>query len=342
MRTYEKLMKKCLSLAKKGIGKTSPNPMVGCIVLDSIGNIISTGYHHKYGENHAERDALMKLHHGEENGGTLIVNLEPCSHYGKTPPCTDLIIERKIKKVVIGCIDKNPKVAGKGIKKLKDAGIEVVVGVLESECRSLNEIFFTNVEKNKAFVALKTATTIDGKIATKTGDSKWITSERSRKYARKLRTYYDAILTSSSTIIADNPTMKHSTKIIIDRELKTSFNSKIYQEGKIILVSKKQTTNLPQNVKIIKYTDLTSLLKELYNLGIKSIFIEAGGILSGEFIKQNLVDKIYHFIAPKIANDNDAKSCFDGNKLLKISDSNIFKLSETKRFDDDLLIVYTI
>lgn len=338
MNVYEKLMKRCITLAKKGRGKTSPNPMVGCVVLDKTGKIISTGYHHKYGENHAERDALMKLHNGEEREGTLIVNLEPCSHYGKTPPCADLIIERGIKKVVIGCVDNNPKVAGGGIKKLQNAGIEVLVGVLETECRELNEVFFTNVEKNRAFVALKTATTIDGKIATKTGDSKWITSEKSRNYARKLRTYYDAILTSSSTVIADNPTMKHKTKVIIDRELKTDFDSNIYKQGRIILVTRKQ----PQDVETIEYSDLPTLLNQLYDLGIKSIFVEAGGILCGEFIKHNLVDKIYHFVAPKIVNDNSAKSCFNGDDILKISDSKVFKLSETKKLDNDLLVVYTL
>lgn len=338
MEFYEKLMKQCITLAKKGLGKTSPNPMVACIVLDKDENIISTGYHHKYGENHAERDALMKLHNGEERGGTLIVNLEPCSHYGKTPPCADLIIERGIKKVVIGCVDNNPKVAGSGIKKLKDAGIEVLLNVLEPECRALNEVFFTNVEQNRVFVALKTATTIDGKIATKTGDSKWITSEKSRNYARKLRTHYDAILTSSATVIADNPTMKHKTKIIIDRELKTDFNSNIYKQGRIILATRKH----PKNIETIEYSDLPTLLNQLYDLGIKSIFVEAGGILCGEFIKQNLVDKIYHFVAPKIVNDNSAKSCFSGDNILRISDSKVFKLSETKKLGNDLLVVYTL
>ena len=342
MTTYENLMKRCITLAKKGMGKTSPNPMVGCVVLDKNDNIISTGYHHKYGENHAERDALLKLHNGEERGGTLVVNLEPCSHYGKTPPCADLIIERGLKKVVIGCVDNNPKVAGGGIKKLKDAGIEVVVGVLESECRQLNEIFFTNVEEKRLFVALKTATTIDGKIATANGDSKWITSEKSRNYARKLRSCYDAILTSSSTVIADNPTMKHKTKIIIDRELKTDFCSQIYKNGRIILVTRKIPDNLPQNIDVLEYKDLPTLLKELFELGIKSVFIEAGGKLLGEFVKLGLVDKIYHFVAPKILNDNSGRSCFDGDSILKINDSKTFKLSRIKKLDNDILITYTL
>lgn len=350
MINYEKLMKKCINLAKKGRGKTAPNPLVGCVVLDKNNEIISTGYHHKYGENHAERDALLKLTDGSEKDGTLVVNLEPCSHYGKTPPCADLIIERGLKKVVIGCVDNNPKVAGNGIKKLKNAGIEVVLNVLEKECRELNEIFFTNIEEQRTFVALKTATTIDGKIATKTGDSKWITSDKSRNYARNLRTYYDAILTSSNTVIADNPTMKHKTKIILDRNLRTDWNSDIYKQGQIILVTSEDycVDEYPLNFEVLLCPekngklDLNYILKELYTSGIKSIFVEAGGKLCGEFVKENLVDKVYHFIAPKILNDNSGRSCFDGDNILKINDSKNFKLIETKTLGSDILITYKI
>lgn len=348
MINYEKLMKKCINLAKKGRGKTAPNPLVGCVVLDKNNEIISTGYHHKYGENHAERDALLKLTDGSEKDGTLVVNLEPCSHYGKTPPCADLIIERGLKKVVIGCVDNNPKVAGNGIKKLKNAGIEVVLNVLEKECRELNEIFFTNIEEQRIFVALKTATTIDGKIATKIGDSKWITSDKSRNYARKLRTYYDAILTSSNTVITDNPTMKHKTKIILDRGLKTNWNADIYKQGQIILVTSEDycVDEYPLNFEVMLCPekdgklDLNYILKELYTSGIKSIFVEAGGKLCGEFVKENLVDKVYHFIAPKILNDNSGRSCFDGDNIFKINDSKNFKLIDTKKLGSDILLTY--
>lgn len=348
MINYEKLMKKCINLAKKGRGKTAPNPLVGCVVLDKNNEIISTGYHHKYGENHAERDALLKLTDGSEKDGTLVVNLEPCSHYGKTPPCADLIIERGLKKVVIGCVDNNPKVAGNGIKKLKNAGIEVVLNVLEKECRELNEIFFTNIEEQRTFVALKTATTIDGKIATKIGDSKWITSDKSRNYARKLRTYYDAILTSSNTVITDNPTMKHKTKIILDKNLRTDWNSDIYKQGQIILVTSEDycVDEYPLNFEVMLCPekngklDLNYILKELYTSGIKSIFVEAGGKLCGEFVKENLVDKVYHFIAPKILNDNSGRSCFDGDNIFKINDSKNFKLIDTKKLGSDILLTY--
>ena len=334
---YDKLMKKCFSLAKKG--KTLPNPMVGCVVLNRLGEIISTGYHKKCGENHAERDALLKLKNGEEKNGTLIVNLEPCNHYGKTPPCTDLIIERKIKTVVISNIDPNPKASG-GIAKLKHAGINVICGVLENEGYKLNEIFFTNINKNRSFVAIKTATTLDGKIATKTGNSKWITSEKARKYAKSLRNKYDAILTSSNTVIADNPEMKHSLKIIIDRNHKTDFNSKIYQQGNNIIVTKNKINNVPSNTILLKYNGISNLLNDLYKMGICSIFVEAGGILSGAFINENLVDKIYHFMAPKILNDNSAKSSFDGDNINLISNSKEFQLENVKLLKPDVLLTY--
>ena len=347
MANNEELMKKCIELAERGRGNTSPNPMVGCVVLNSEGDIISEGYHHKYGENHAEREALLKITDGTDRGGTLIVNLEPCSHFGKTPPCADLIIERGIKKVVIGSKDNNPKVNGGGIKKLTDAGVEVVCGVLENECRKLNEVFFTDVEQNRVFVALKTATTLDGKIATKTGNSKWITSDRSRQRAKELRGYYDAILTSSSTVIADNPEMKHKLKIIIDRELKTDFNSNIYKGGNIILatgVNSEKT--LPDNVErlicpiVEGKIDLKYLMRELYNLGIKSVFVEAGGKLSGSFLKENLVDKIYQFIAPKVLNDNSGKSCFDGNNIIRMVESKVFKIDNITQIENDILVTY--
>src|SRR5574344_1573232 len=178
IKIYEKLMKKCIQLAKKAKGKVEPNPYVGAIIIDDKFNIISKGYHQKLGKNNAEVNAIKNAN-GKQKNKTLILNLEPCCHYGKTPPCVDLIIKSKIKKVVIGMKDPNPLVYEKGIKKLEDAGIEVIVGVLEDECKKLNEVFIKNQQK-LPFVVIKSATTLDGKIATKNGNSKWITSEQSR------------------------------------------------------------------------------------------------------------------------------------------------------------------
>ena len=197
---HEKYMKMCFDLALQGKGDVLPNPMVGCVVLDKDGNIVSKGYHKKYGENHAERDALLKLKNNEAEDGTLYVNLEPCSHYGKTPPCVDLIIEHKVKKVVIGMRDPNPKVDG--LSKLREAGTEVVEGILEEDAKFLNRIFIKNIIQKIPYVVLKTATTMDGKIATKSGDSKWITSDEARKEVYRMREEFDCILTSSNTVIA--------------------------------------------------------------------------------------------------------------------------------------------
>lgn len=340
---YELLMQKCIELAKKGEGSTSPNPLVGCVILDKDGNEISNGYHHKYGENHAERDALLKLHNGEEKGGTLIVNLEPCSHFGKTPPCADLIIERGLKRVVIGMRDVNPIVAGNGIKKLQDAGIEVIDNVLEKECKVLNEVFIKNMTKKEVFVAIKTATTLDGKIAAHNGSSKWITSEKAREEVKKIRNRYDAIMTTSSTILADNPTMMHRKKIILDRKLKTNLEAPVYKNGEIYLFN--ETLDMFEGgINFIKTPakenklDLKFVLKKAYELGIKSILVESGGHLNGEILKY--ADKIYHFIAPKITGDNSSLSCFDFRRIDNINDSFNFKITQTDTFEPDILLTY--
>lgn len=340
---YENLMTKCIELAQNGEGFTSPNPMVGCIVLDKNGNEISTGYHHKYGDNHAERDALLKLNNGEEKDGTLIVNLEPCSHYGKTPPCADLIIERGIKKVVIGMQDVNPIVAGNGIKKLQNAGIEVISGILENECRKLNEVFIKNMTQNKCFIAIKTATTLDGKTATQNGSSKWITSANAREEVKRIRNRYDAIMTSSSTIIADNPTMLHRKKIILDRGLKTNIEAPIYKNGEIYLFN--ETLDMFEGgINFIKTPvknqklDLEFVFQKAFSLGIKSILIESGGHLAGSALKY--ADKIYHFIAPKITGDNNSLSCFDFQQINDINNSLNFEIENIEKFEPDIMLTY--
>lgn len=340
---YDKYMKKCIELAKGGEGQTSPNPLVGCVVLDKDENEISTGFHHKYGENHAERDALLKLTKGEEKGGTLIVNLEPCSHHGKTPPCADLIIERGLKRVVIGMQDVNPIVAGNGIKRLKDAGIEVVEHVLEDECKILNEVFIKNMTQKKVFIAIKTATTLDGKIATQNGSSQWITSEKAREEVKVIRNRYDAIMTSSATILADNPTMLHRKKIILDRKLRTNLEAPIYKNGEIYLFND-SLDMFEGGVNFIKTPvhdnklDLEFIFNKAYELGIKSVLVESGGHLAGSVLKY--ADKIYHFIAPKITGDNSSLSCFDFQQIDDINKSLNFKFLDIKSFEPDILVTY--
>ena len=327
---HEKYMRMCFELALLGKGQVSPNPMVGCVVLDKNGNIVSKGYHKKYGENHAERDALENLQNNVAEGGTLYVNLEPCSHYGKTPPCVDLIIERKLKKVVIATRDPNPKVDG--LTKLREAGIEVVEGVLEEEAKFLNRVFFKNIIQKLPYVVLKTATTMDGKIATKTGDSKWITCDESRKEVYRMREEFDCILTSSNTVLADNPTMEHKFKCVLDKNNRIPKDAKIYQQGEIYIANEVNTPLKDDNL------DLRAVLEELYKKGVCTVFVECGGKLAGAFLKENLVDEIYQFIAPKIVNDNSAKSCFNGENVEKIADCKKFRIYETHLIGDDVLI----
>lgn len=322
----------CFRLAKRGKGRVAPNPMVGCVVLDRFGKVVSKGYHKKYGENHAERDALLKLKNNEAEDGTLYVNLEPCSHYGKTPPCVDLIIERKLKRVVIGMKDVNPKVDG--ISKLKAAGIQVDFA-LEEEARFLNRQFIKNMTRKLPYVVLKTATTMDGKIASKTGSSKWITSSGSRDMVYKMRKEFDCIMTSSNTVIADNPTMEHRFKCVLDKDLRTDKNSKIYSQGEIYIATRENTPLKDGRL------DIEAVLKELYAKGIYSVFVECGGTLAGSLLKDGLVDEVYQFIAPKILNDNNGKSCFDGDSINEISQAKTLKPYEVKQVGVDILIKST-
>ncbi len=325
----EKYMRMCLSLAKKGFGKVAPNPMVGCVVLDKKGNLVSKGYHKKYGKNHAERDALLKLKNNEAEGGTLYVNLEPCSHYGKTPPCVDLILERKLKRVVIGMKDVNPKVDG--ISKLKKAGIEVDY-VLEDEAQFLNRVFIKNMTQKLPYVVLKTATTMDGKIATKDGDSKWITSSSARDKVYQMRKEFDCIMTSSNTVIADNPKMEHKFKCILDRNSRVDKSAQIFEQGEIYVATKENTPLKEGNL------DIKAVLAELFSRGIYTVFVEGGGTLAGAMLKENLVDEVYQFVAPKILNDNSGKSCFDGDNISKICDAKNLLIYSVEQIGVDILI----
>ena len=325
-----KYMKKCFALALRGKGKVSPNPLVGCVVLNREGKVISTGYHKKYGANHAERDALSKLKAGDAEGGTLYVNLEPCSHYGKTPPCTDIIIEHKLSKVIYAMPDPNKKVDG--AKILQKAGIEVVSGILEKEAKFLNRIFIKNITKKLPYVVLKTAVTMDGKTATKTGDSKWITSEKAREEVYKMRKEFDCIMTSSNTVLADNPSMEHKCKCILDKNSRIPKNAEILKQGKIYIATKENTPVKNGNL------DLKAVLKSLYKQGVCSVFAECGGKLGGALLKEGLVDEVYEFIAPKILNDNTGLSCFDGDNINKIAKCTNLNIYETKILAPDILI----
>ena len=350
---YKKLMRRCLALAKKSEGHTSPNPLVGAIIFDDNFRIISEGRHEYYGGNHAERNAVLSA---KENlkGKSIIVNLEPCSHYGKTPPCADLLIEKGFKRVICGMVDPNPEVAGQGIERLKKAGMDVIVGVLEDECRELNKVFLKNQIKKEVYIAIKTATTLDGKIATRTGSSKWITDEVSRKEVQKLRNKYDAILTSSKTIIADNPSLtcrmrkgRNPVRVVVDTNLSTSPDAKVYNNDgtRVIVLTSKENDKLPKHVEVVVcplkngHVDLNFAMQKLFDMKIRSVLVESGGTLNRAFIEENLADELIQFIAPKILGDKQGVNFVEGFDRLQISQCNNLSMETIKRLKNDIMIV---
>lgn len=311
MQKYEALMRKCMEYAVKFRFEVAPNPMVGAIVYDEKKDeIISLGAHKKYGQAHAEVDAINQAIGCDFSDKTLIVNLEPCCHRGKTPPCCDLIIEKGFKKVVIGARDLNPLVSSCGIKKLQEAGIEVVADVLADECVQFNKVFFKNILKKSPFVMAKTAFTLDSKIATSTGESKWITGEASRGVVQKLRSEHFAILSGSGTVLADNPRLnvrlegaKSPDRIIIDRFGKIPFDYNVFlNDGcRVFLVTKNFERDFPKNVIPVEFENFEQLFLKLYrDFNIFSIFVETGQKTLSAILEENLIDELYCFVAPKI------------------------------------------
>ena len=345
-------MKRCINLARLAEGHTAPNPMVGAVVVKD-GQVMAEGYHRQYGGAHAEVDALSKLGNKAE-GATLYVNLEPCSHFGKTPPCADLVVRSGIKKLIVGMTDPNPLVSGRGIEKCRQAGVEVVVGVLEEECRELNEVFVKNITQKKTFVALKTATTLDGKVATRTGSSKWITNEKSRAYVQKLRNKYDGILTSASTVLADNPALtcrmdggRNPVRIILDKDGIVPIDYKVFEDNSTrVVVCQKSglKKDYPSYVDVLEcpvkdnHLDLKYVISQLYEMQIFSVMVEAGGTLNGAFLKEGLVDKFYQFIAPKIIGDDRAKSFVSGLNIEDVSNCIELVPKHLHFFDKDVII----
>ncbi len=361
MRDDEYYIRLCLSLAKKGKGRTSPNPMVGAVVVKDD-RIIGKGYHKKAGLPHAEAIAISKAGSDAE-GATLYVSLEPCCHSNKkTPPCTKKIIESKIKKVVIGMIDPNPLVSGKGIEELIASNIEVKMGVLEDEAKRLNESFIKYIKTKTPFVILKIAESLDGKIATNTGESKWITGEKAREYAHKLRDENDAVLVGIGTVLRDNPSLttrlknkkgKDPIRVVVDSSLRIGPSSKILTQKSdartIIATSKTASKNKIEKIKktgaeiiLLKTKNgkipLAQLMKELGRREIISLMIEGGSEIAASAIKEAVVDKVVFFIAPKIITGRDAKPSIGGEGISKLKDALALKDVSVKRVGEDIMV----
>ncbi len=345
-------MNQVLNLAGKGRGKTSPNPLVGSLIVKN-GMFISEGFHKKAGLPHAEIEALNKAGKGLA-GATLYVNLEPCNHWGKTPPCVDRIIDSGIKKIVIACKDPNPQVNGRSIAKLRRAGIKVKAGVLSKKAKKLNEVFFTNMDKNRAFIAVKFAQTLDGKIANSKRKSKWITSQYARKYARLLRGVYDAVLVGVNTVLLDNPRLdspgKQMQKVILDPDLRIKLNSKLFKKGSILIFTKGQNVKKNKAKKLQKKGEIIPLkyhrhgfvisdvINTLYKkYGITSIFVEGGSATLGKFFDAGLVDKTYIFVAPKLMIENNSLNSLSGKKYRDIDNLVSLKDIDCRKIGNDFL-----
>lgn len=355
----EKYMRLAMQLAGNAIGRTSPNPLVGAVIVKD-NRVVGCGWHRKAGTPHAEVHALNQA--GElAQGADVYVTLEPCAHYGKTPPCAKALVEAKVKNVYGGLLDVNPKVAGKGFKILEDAGIHVEYGFLQDELRKQNEVFFKWIEHKKPFIVLKAAMTLDGKIATATGQSKWITNETSRAYGYKLRDIYDGIMVGINTVIEDNPMLtarvdggKNPIRIVVDSSLKIDINANVVQDksAKTIIATtdkadKDKILKLQaQNVDVIVVdkdendkVDIEKLLNILGQQNICSILVEGGATLSGSFVAKKLVDKVYFFIAPKIIGGKEAKTPVAGTGILNLQEALALKDIQIEKLEEDILII---
>ncbi len=356
----ERFMKKAIRLARRGLGSTSPNPVVGALIVKND-QIISSGYHKRAGAPHAEIVALSKA--GERTrGSSLYVNMEPCNHYGRTPPCTGAILESGVRKIVVGMPDPNPHVTGRGCEFLRSKGVEVKCGVLEEECTRLNEIYVKYVTKGKPFVILKGALTLDGWIATKTGNSKWITGEKSRKFVHTLRKRVDAIMVGVETIIADNPLLtpyltrrsgRAPVKVIADTNLRIPLHSRVFNSPKsaltIIAAGSNVTNNKRKTIeglgaRVINCQmrdgriDLADLLDKLAEMSISSILVEGGATIFSSIIREGLVDKFYIFLAPKILCGDNGIPFARGPGCDTIENCLTLKVLMVRRFDDDIMI----
>ena len=356
-----KFMKIAIREAKKGLGRTSPNPAVGAVIVKD-GKVLSKGYHRKAGLPHAEIEALNKLG-GKAPGCTMYVTLEPCNHFGKTPPCTEAILESGIIRVVVGMKDPNRGVKGGGVDYLRRKGIQTDVGILEEECKRINEAFIKFVTTNQPFVNLKSALTMDGWIGTRTGHSKWITNEASRRFVHRLRDEVDGVLVGVGTVLADDPsltvrtknTSKQPLRIILDTNLKSPLNAKVFTQydpsNTIVVVgesmdkAEKVDTLRSRGVRIQKCEvkdgkiNLKFLMKILAGMSVTNILVEGGAGVAGSFLREKLVDKFFIFKAPKLLGGGDGIPMSRGEGPRHMDDCLKLRNIRVRRFGEDILII---
>ena len=368
----EKYMRRAIELAKKGSGHVNPNPLVGAVIVRD-GEIIGEGYHECYGQLHAERNAIAnaKKRGNSLEGSTIYVTLEPCCHYGKTPPCTEAIIEEKIARVVVGSDDPNPLVSGKGFQMLREKGIEVIPHFLKEECDAMNHVFFHYIRTGTPYVAMKYAMTMDGKIACYTGDSKWVTGEESRAHVQTLRNHYKGIMAGIGTVLADDPILncrieggRDPIRIIADSHLRIPIDSQLVrtagQQPLIVAClpdadEEKAAQLQEKGVEVLRIPGVTTaditeeqkevislpvLMKELGARKIDGILLEGGGQLNESALQAGIVDRIYCYIAPKIFGGAQAKTPVEGQGLTRAADAWQFNRIGMQEFGQDILLEY--
>ena len=352
----ESHMRLALRLAARGRGKVEPNPMVGAVVVRG-GKVIGKGWHRRFGGPHAEVNAVRDAH-GKTTGATVYVTLEPCAHFGKTPPCADFLIEHKVRRVVVACRDLFPETAGKGIARLRRAGIRVEVGLLGDEARSLNAPFFKLVSTGMPHITAKWAMTLDGKIATKTGDSKWISSEGARKFAHKVRGRVDAVVVGIGTVLADDPELtcrlvrgRTPRRVVLDTRARLPLTSKLVRSAReapvIVAVSDKASAKrtealMKRGCKVVTFpakngrVDVVRVLEWLGSMRVTNVLVEGGGEVLGSFFDAKLVDEVLVFVGPKIVGGG-GKSPVLGSGVSKLADAAGLELVGSRRFGSTVL-----
>jgi diaminohydroxyphosphoribosylaminopyrimidine deaminase/5-amino-6-(5-phosphoribosylamino)uracil reductase len=349
----EPFMKRALELAERGRYSTSPNPMVGCVIVRD-GVIIGEGFHERAGEPHAEINAIRAAHE-DVAGATMYVTLEPCAHHGRTPPCVSTIIAKNIARVVIAMRDPNEVVDGRSLARLEESRVDVTIGVCEAEARRLNEAFFWSVTQHRPFVILKAAMTLDGKLATVARESRWITSEVARERSLDLREQFDAIMVGAGTVLADNPSLTRRlgknravtpwTRVVVDASGKLSPHTQLFSDGgRTILFTTSAPEGLSKNVEVITMNaldgrlDLESVLRELHAREIRSLLVEGGSLLHSDFIRRGLWQKMIVFVAPIVVGGAEAPSIFAG-QVMRLTDAHRFRFDRAEFVGTDLMLV---
>jgi diaminohydroxyphosphoribosylaminopyrimidine deaminase/5-amino-6-(5-phosphoribosylamino)uracil reductase len=358
----ERFMREALRLARRGLGRTSPNPAVGAVIVRR-GKVIARGYHRKAGGPHAEVEALAELRGKAKKEDTLYVTLEPCNHHGRTPPCTEAILKSGIGNVVVGMRDPNPRVTGGGCEYLSQRGVKVRTGILEPECRRLNEFFVKFVTTGRPFVAAKSALTLDGWSATSTGHSRWVTNRESREFVHRLRDMADAVMVGVDTVLSDDPLLntrlknrkgKDPIRIVLDTNLRIPEHAKVLNQDSqakaVVVAGEHAPADRQEKVRATGASvllcptrqgkiDLQELMDRLGAMSITSILAEGGATLMGALIREKLIDKFYVFKAPKILGGSDGIPMAFGHGPKEMDQCLVLRDTEVKRFGEDLLFI---